>query len=758
MLYSALLLCGVAAVSTPQDPPAPPDHPTGLVAVDRDNFGIAESCTLEIAATPLVDLDGNGVIHLVGNDIVVDLADARLHGALDGTQPDKCTGIGIHITGRNVTLRNARISGFKVAIHAENAPGLTVENCDLSGNYRQQLKSSPRAEDSSDWLWPHDNDENQWMERYGAALYVENSKGVTIRNVRVREGQNGIILDRVTDSLVYDNDCSFLSGWGLALWRSSRNTITRNALDFCVRGYSHEVYNRGQDSAGLLMFEQCHDNLVAENSITHGGDGVFAFAGKEALGETPPLGATNGGDVDPEWYLNRGHTGNTFVANDCSDAVAHGIELTFSFDNRIVGNRIAGNAICGIWGGYSQRTLIAGNTFDSNGGMPYGLERGGINIEHGRGNRILANTFTDNACGIHLWWDPDEHLTSLPWAEANGASCDNNVIYRNSFTGDAIAVQLRQTGATDIWRNTYESIAQQLEADQTSAERVKRPGDHAFPPLWSAPTYEALGTSLPIGARQHLAGRENIIMTEWGPWDHESPLLRAVSAGPGDHMHTYELHQASRLRTVEFIEPSMDDENASLGGVHASRSAPDRQTIVISAPTGVDVYPYHLRLITDDFEPEVRGTIIIANWRVTVFPWTVDPREDVAAWRAEADGDAAISVEAESLDLVYGHGGPSDVALSPEATAAGLPGDQFGTIAATELTFPPGRWRLRTLSDDGIRVWLGDDVVIDDWTWHGPTEHVHEFELTESKTLPLRIEHFELDGYAVLTLSIETMD
>ena len=28
----------------------------------------------------------------------------------------------------------------------------------------------------------------------------------------------------------------------------------------------------------------------------------------------------------------------------------------------------------------------------------------------------------------------------------------------------------------------------------------------------------------PIGARKHLAGRQNIIMTKWGPWDHVSPL------------------------------------------------------------------------------------------------------------------------------------------------------------------------------------------------------------------------------------------
>ena len=36
------------------------------------------------------------------------------------------------------------------------------------------------------------------------------------------------------------------------MWRSSATSFHRNAFDFCVRGYSHGVYNRGQDSAGIL--------------------------------------------------------------------------------------------------------------------------------------------------------------------------------------------------------------------------------------------------------------------------------------------------------------------------------------------------------------------------------------------------------------------------------------------------------------------------------------------------------------------------
>jgi hypothetical protein len=85
----------------------------------------------------------------------------------------------------------------------------------------------------------------------------------------------------------------------------------------------------------------------------------------------------------------------------------------------------------------------------------------------------------------------------------------------------------------------------------------------------------------------------------------------------------------------------------------------------------------------------------------------------------------------------------------------GFPTDRFGTLARTRITFPAGTWRIRTLSDDGIRVWIDDELVIDDWTWHPPKEHTYEFTVDAEREVPIRVEHFELDGYAVLTLAFE---
>ena len=145
-----------------------------------------------------------------------------------------------------------------------------------------------------------------------------------------------------------------------------------------VRGYSHGVYNRGQTGREFLLSSRITAISLAENSVTHGGDGFFGFAGREALGEWVITRF--------ERYQRRGNSNNVLIHNDFSYAAAHGIENTFSFGNRYLENRIVGNAICGIWAGYSRGTLISDNEIRDNrrDGLWFGARRRGAQAA-GRG-------------------------------------------------------------------------------------------------------------------------------------------------------------------------------------------------------------------------------------------------------------------------------------------------------------------------------------------------------------------------------------
>lgn len=710
-----------------------------LVTVTADNTRIDQSCRVKIQAGAVIaDEDGNGVIHIVADGVTVEFVEgeAELFGAPEGTPWEELDGVGIRIDGRkNVTLKGPHTHRFKVGIWASDADGLEIAGADISGGYAMRLKSTPQAEDGSDWLWPHDNDDQQWMDRYGAGIYVERSKNVSIYDTYARKRQNGIIIDRVTDSKIYDNDCSFLSGWGLAMWRSSRNVITRNAFDFCVRGYSHGVYNRGQDSAGILFFEQCSENLFAENSATHGGDGFFGFGGKEALGQTQ---APEGFSVE-----RAGCNDNLLINNDFSYAPAHGIELTFSFGNRFIGNRLVKNAICGVWGGYSQETLIAGNLLEGNGEMAYGLERGGVNIEHGAKNVIKDNIFRSNKCGVHLWWDDDRGLLESEWAQVNHKGCTENEIIRNRFEGDVLAIQLRECTDILVGGNEFEDVGEIMEVSGgASPEEVMVTTE-----LFQAPEYEAIGKTSPVGARARLAGRENIIMGEYFPWDHESPFVRTLSKSGA--VHSYEvLGDVNNFNVVLTDSPT-----AQFRILEPERDGQMGHRVDVFAKAGV--HPYTVSLRGDDFETNFSDTLVVAAWDVTFFPWTVDPREDLEGWRAEAQSAAARTAKVETLAFAYGHGGPKDQKISEAVTQAGPGGDRFGMIATTKLLLPAGTWRVRTLSDDGVRVLVDGEPVIENWTWHAPTPNHGEFVVEKERLAEITVEHFEIDGYSVLEFGIE---
>ncbi len=783
---AAIALPVVLAIPAPAEP-APADQPPAdlpVVTVTQDDTVLTESCRVVIPeGTVIPDEAGDGVIQIRTDGVTVEFATGPdgspnpLAGAVIDDNWDALTGVGVRVEhASGVTLRNLRVLGYKVGVLATHADGLTVESSDL---YRQRLRSTPLREDASDWLYPHDNDERQWVTQHGAALCVERSENITVRALRVRRGQNGIILDRVNKSKIYDNDCSFLSGWGLACWRSNENLISRNAFDFCVRGHSEGVYNRGQDSAGILFFEQCNRNTVVENSATHSGDGFFGFAGREALGQVPRLDPQDNTHArGPDFYAWAGCNENLFFGNDFSYAPAHGWEMTFSEWNYFAKNRVVENAICGIWGGYSSRMRIRENHFEGNGTMAYGLEGGAINIEHGSSNSIRWNTFANNSVAVRLWWDDDGALFDLP-----GTPSTDDLIEKNQIIGNTIRVNedhpftsarhrgirfrgywfqdptgahfgenhvMHHKAEIDVERWTREEY--ETGTTPKVSERTPYAGSEIlrFPP-------EPIGTTRPVGARDHLRGRHNIIMGEWGPWDHESPLVRVRERTASRHVYEIfgldaEVLESTTIQPHRGIATRFDRDDSA---------GPPRWTATIES-TEPGVHPYEMTLSdpATGFARTLTGTLINTTWHARTWAWTADPLTDLDAWRAEADGDRVVHTDLDALDFYYQSRSPVDLGmLEAEAAAnAGIGRDAFATIATTTVPLTAGRWRLRTLSDDGVRVFVDGEVVIERWDIHGPTPDEAILTLDEARTVAIKVEHFENDGWAALQVTLEPAD
>src|SRR3989454_3861581 len=363
----------------------------------------------------------SGVV-IRGDNITVDFAGATLQG----TPAD--TAIRID-GGKNVRIIQARARGYKVGILARGTRNLTLEDNDLSYNWKPRLFSLVEHESLVDWLSFHHNEKDEWL-RFGAAIYLQDVTGAEVRNNSAAGGMNGLMLVRSTGVVVRDNNFSFNSGLGIGLYRSSEDTIVHNRLDYNVRGYSHGRYSRGQDSAGLLVFEQSSRNFVAFNSLTHGGDGIFLWAGQSTMD------SGTGGAND-----------NIFYGNDVSYATANGIEVTFS-RNDIIGNRAWGSEY-GVWGGYSFGTRIAANDFRGN--------RTGIAIEHGQNNTIDGNLFDRDSTAIRLWADSIQP-SEWGYPKHHDTRSHSYWITGNAVVGNHVGLRVRNTQGVVFERNRANGV------------------------------------------------------------------------------------------------------------------------------------------------------------------------------------------------------------------------------------------------------------------------------------------------------------
>jgi len=646
----------------------------------------------------------SAVITVKGDNITVDFHGATLMGSDPAADPDRAAGLAIRIDGgRNVMIKNARVRGYKVAILARGTTNLTLLDNDLSNNWKPRLYSLVEHESLVDWLSFHHNEQDEWL-RYGAAIYLVDVKRGTIRGNRVVQGMNGLLLVRSNGIRIEHNEFSFNSGLGIGLYRSSRDTILYNRVDFNVRGYSHRFYTRGQDSADLLLYEQSSDNVVAFNSMTHGGDGVFLWAGQSTM-DTGAGGAND----------------NLFYGNDFSFATANGIEATFS-RNRFIQNRVWGNEY-GIWGGYSYESVIEGNELAHN--------RTGIAIEHGYDNTISMNRLEDDSTGIRLWADSIEP-SDWGYPKHRDTRSRNYLITDNRFSRNRVALRIARSSQVSGGRNAFVGTDTVAALRDTSGFGLPLPPARDSAPRAARVAY-AFVESLPGRGQRPTStaaarDRSAIVVDEWGPYDWKSPKLWPVDSVRSVPLRLRTLGPAGTWRVVA---------RRGIAAISSARGTIGDTIAVTPAPDSIGDWQLTLEsrgvsFSYGRFEPAI-------DWTARFFTWS-----DSAELKTKGTGAGTLLFEKHVPRLDYEW-------YRPPSAVAGLPRERWALEATGTVMLAPGSYSLRTISDDGIRVWIDGTLVIDAWS-------VHE---SQVDTVPLaagrhalRVEYFQSDGWTELRFEI----
>jgi hypothetical protein len=128
-------------------------------------------------------------------------------------------------------------------------------------------------------------------------------------------------------------------------------------------------------------------------------------------------------------------------------------------------------------------------------------------------------------------------------------------------------------------------------------------------------------------------------------------------------------------------------------------------------------------------------------WQVKAWAWpdSLDPRRD-GNWQRLTSTPRLFDRTWPRLDIMW-----------YRPTIPELPQARFAFEASGTVNLPAGDYTMRTISDDGIRVWIDGKLVIDNWDLHGSeidyaplTGGLHE----------IKVQYFQIEGWAELRLDI----
>ncbi len=660
------------------------------------------------------------ILVIEGSNITIDFKQAILKGSNDQKNPDKFYGLAILIKkgSKNIILKNAMIHGFKVAVMADSVENLTIDQCNLSYQYRQYLKSNWQREDISDWMSFHHNEKDEWL-RYGAGIYLKNCINPTISNNEVTGSQCALLMTNTRKATVYHNNFSFNSAIGIGLYRSSQNTIYNNKLDFNVRGYSHGKYKRGQDSAGFLVFEQSSDNIFAYNSATHSGDGFFLWAGQTTMD------SGKGGSND-----------NFIYNNNFSYAPTNGIEVTFS--RNLIMKNIIKDCDHGIWGGYSFDTDITDNTFANN--------RIGIAIEHGQNFNIALNSFENDLTGVKLW-SREKQPEDWVYPTLKNTESRNYWIAANRFTATETAFNIMGTdtvvfsGNIKLMVNQPLILGERVENIDTSREASVFDMDYQKDERLKLIKVKELPTlSSP-------SGKKEIKMTVWGPYDFSYPYLHLKEI---DQQGIYQFEvlgpagkwKPEKMEGFELVAMGIDSFPSTLS-VKADTVNPYKQIVLTRAG---NAYTNQFgQLITDDRPFTYQAFVPQNNWDINWYQWDAahDPEKDYETFKQIFNQVPVKSAKNKSIDFTWWGKIGND-----------LPADSFATVAETKLLLKAGTYEIGITADDLVKLTIDDKNIIDAWEAHYTaldenTYHSKSIYL-EAGWHQFRIIHAEKKGLATL--------
>lgn len=126
---------------------------------------------------------------------------------------------------------------------------------------------------------------------------------------------------------------------------------------------------------------------------------------------------------------------------------------------------------------------------------------------------------------------------------------------------------------------------------------------------------------------------------------------------------------------------------------------------------------------------------------------TAPPAPPITAWKGayymnpHLQGQPSLIRDDQDINFEWGMGAP----------APGFPVDNFSVQWTRALDFEGGNYRFATVVDDGVKLWVDDQLLIDQWHDSGPVTYVADVYLTPGRHT-IRMDYYEHVGWSTAQL------
>jgi len=330
--------------------------------------------------------------------------------------------VAFSIVGQSgVTLLGCSANAFQYGAVVKNSSGISLQSSHFDDNFTDATQG-----------FVYDAVQ-------GGGVRFENVSGSNIKDSSVERNWNGVELRGGSGNLVNNVQGDHTTNTGVLILASNNNTVSNSDFSWALRNgpdaplsYPNAWYGfRTEDSAGITLDDGATGNLIQNNNVQYGGDGIFI---RSVIGATCAAG-------------------NQIIGNNSSFSPNNGIESWC--DNGTFKNNTSSSCNYGLWLGGSDNAMVVGNTASNN-----KIDGISTQVAEDRHSIYQDNTLAGNArAGLFLVGANDQG--GIVPQDNRVWNSSNLVVQRNTFSGN---------GTYDVYVGVSRQVA--LASNSLTASKV----------------------------------------------------------------------------------------------------------------------------------------------------------------------------------------------------------------------------------------------------------------------------------------------